>query len=171
MSAKIEETAYHEAGHAVIAFACAIDVPELSVLQCDCYNGGCTVDGELDFLASADNDLRLAQIRAIAFFLAGVRAQRKYLHDNDLKVDEESLLVSGKDDNRIIQDKLELMAENKESLPDLNWLAGQVDLYLDTPDVWSCVKLLAAKLVEAKKMVNFEAGEYPLPPFCPVSAD
>lgn len=171
MCAITDETAYHEAGHAVIAFACGIDVPKLSVLQCDCYNGGCMIDGEIGFLTSADNNLQLAQIRIIAFFQAGVQAQRKYLFDEDLKVDEQNLLLSGKDDHDRIQDKLELMAENKEPLPDLNWLAGQVDLYLDTPDVWSCVKLLAAKLVETKEMVDLKAGEYTLPPFCPVSAD
>lgn len=113
MNLTTDEIAYHEAGHAIIAFACGVDVCRLSILSSGSCQGGCEIDGEIGFLRSANCDLDLAQLLNIAFFLAGRVAHRKYLFHGSLDIDEMKIAELSGYDSQMVENRLSLIKKKQ----------------------------------------------------------
>lgn len=165
----LEETAYHEAGHAILALALGVDVPDLSIVPDREWLGACDIDYEARFavpLPGPGNfiDVSKTHLRVLCFFAAGRLAQRKFLMSRELPVDEEKLDNGAREDYEGVARKL---ASLKEAGCDaeLEHILPQIDDYFRREDVWPMVEALATRLLGAYEIQEISAADYRLPPF------
>ncbi|TXM73729.1 hypothetical protein FV218_10975 [Methylobacterium sp. WL69] len=93
------ETAYHEAGHAVLAhrshYVRIKPTSSVSIVQVDDEHGG--VDVETDPGAPSTTDHRMAYEMAIVG-AAGFSAQRRYLKDNNELINDDAINAGARSD-------------------------------------------------------------------------
>jgi len=173
----VEETAYHEAGHAVLAIASGVEISYLSIIPDGSLHGSCEVGYEAAFVRAATKevmqeiDIPLALLRYIAFLAAGRQAQRKFLSSRNICIEESKLNVAAQKDYELIDQKLKFLKNNDHEQIDLAYLLQQIDQFFQRVDVWSVVQALATKLVRAKEIYDISQEEYHVPSFTPSSCE
>lgn len=161
----VEQYAYHEAGHAILALASHVSIPRLSILSQD-YS--CEVEVEVDFLRGASMDIELGLLRYFCFLIAGKEAERKYLAIQNSEIDEASLAKTAGVDYSLIEEKMSFLQTSENPMKiDIENLLLQVNEFLNTPTVWNSVQDLASKLLNYKELNELEPDDFPIPSFTP----
>ena len=159
----LEPSAYHEAGHAILALASNVSIPRMSILSQDYC---CEVELEFDFLRGAGMDIELGLLRYFCFLIAGKEAERKFLYEQGSKIDEARLAETAGVDYGLIREKLKFLEASGNPIKvDIENLSRQVNMYLSSPTVWMSVQELASKLLYAKELNELEPRDYLIPSF------
>jgi hypothetical protein len=138
----MEQTAYHEAAHAVLAHLSGIytmegiDCTGSERAEAAVHRHGdlCEARLILNQGKPIDHDLELAII-----YGAGCEAERKYLQDRGLPVDDDALFRSGHGDVLAVRD---LLGQQR-------WfgVAPRSAFYLNQPQIWAVVESVAAAVI------------------------
>jgi hypothetical protein len=148
MRRSVELTAYHEAGHAVVAFALRRAVKDVSIVPDDDSNGR-LVNHKLPdtFCPDVNNDGRTRSFveREIMIFLAGGVALEKFQGHRGALGDGEDL--------RYATDLASYVCGNlEESCAYVAWLRARTKLLLNQPWNWRAVVDLVRALLEHKEL-------------------
>lgn len=144
---KQHATAYHEAGHAIIAHALGIRVYKVSIVPGEDYSGVCAQAGFNGYFAKPHEFYR----RTTAA-LAGIEAQRRYCHQSIRSYHTHS------DYSRVATYAVEAsQGDSKEADALIAWLrirtANLVRFY------WPAIEALAKTLVEKKTVGRVDVLE------------
>jgi hypothetical protein len=149
----VERTAYHEAGHAVAAFALRRAVKHLSIVS-DTESNGRVVNHKLPdtFHPDYEDDARTRAFieREIMIFLAGGVALQKFQGHR-------RRLGDCQDQRGAVDLANHVCGDPDESLAFIAWLRERTRLLLNQPWHWRAVEDIARTLVEHKELTGRRA--------------
>jgi len=140
-------TAYHEAGHAIVACMIPLDIVKITIIPTEDSLGGCEVDLEPYFFKNLST-MHQATMDLVKFHLAGEIAELKFLNDNGISV---SSTTTAADDHRRVVHYINTFAENGEPI-DRESLCGETARLISSPEIWPMVQKLAAELYRVKTL-------------------
>jgi hypothetical protein len=137
---KREELAYHEAGHAVMAFVMGVDIDHVSIQADDTTAGHMETDKDY-WVADFADDPRMATLRMHFCSLAGPIAMNLHLNG------ECRTALGTSDITDILDTTLMLTTDDKVAADHLCDLYDKVREILERPDVWAGVQAVAKGLL------------------------
>lgn len=161
LTTELEQYAYHEAGHAIIALACNVSIARMSILA---RNYCCEIE-DIDFLVGAGMNIELGLLRRFCFLMAGKEAERQYLTKQGAFIDEASLSETAKIDYDLLYEELEVNGPLIQI--GLDSLSLYTSTYLGKQIIWKSLQDLAAKLLNENEITDIEYQSYTLPTFSP----
>lgn len=140
-------TAFHEAGHAIVACMIPLDIVKITIIPTEGSLGGCEVDLEPYFFKNRST-MRQATMELVKFHLAGELAELKYLNDNGNPV---SSTTTAADDHNKVEYYINTCAENGEPI-DREYLRVETVRLINDPEIWPMVQKLANELYQVKNI-------------------
>jgi ATP-dependent Zn protease len=139
----VEATAYHEAGHAVMAFQLGIRLQKITIVPDEESSGCCHHESLLKFKGSA----RLKIEKLVMICLAGPLAQQKFKPRSIRSYHASS-------DYSVVARVAAQLNGSLEASTYIKWLAIRARTKLDQPMTWKFVRAVAHELITKKEITG-----------------
>lgn len=163
---KRKATAFHEAGHAIIAAVKGVEVSELSIIARECCLGECEIEHNRHIERNFAR-FRAAIIELLTSVKAGGVAEEKYRVMSGLEISVESMRMATDYDDEYSELLKSMLIDQGDMQPiDFGCVRDDIESLLNTTEIWSAIANLADDLLSNNELNGNELFQH-LVPFIP----